>query len=258
MKLTSPNPEKTEHKETILFIHGSGWNSGMWRSQKDFLMDQSHETPGGLTIETVLVDLPGHGKLPGDGCDSVDAYGDAIYETVLSCRSGPCYVAGHSLGGAIALSLAVSYPLSVKGLILIGTGARLRVLPEILDGIMREKERIVAKIVEMAFSTKSPPELSDEAFREMMTCKAQVIRNDFLACDGFDAMEALKDISMPTLILCGTEDALTPPKYSSYLHKAIAGSQLVFIEDAGHMVMLEQPERVNLAIDRFIRESKRS
>ena len=104
----------------MLFIHGSGLHSEIWRGQKQCLQ---------ASMEVVLVDLPGHGKSPGDGCDSAGQYGDAVYEAMRGLNPYRYYVAGHSLGGAIAMSLALFHPDAVEGLILIGTGAKLRVLP---------------------------------------------------------------------------------------------------------------------------------
>ena len=111
--------ERYGQGEKILFIHGSGWNTHMWYSQRDYLKS---------SMEVMLVDLPGHGESPGDGCDSVEEYRDAVYEMIRELDIERCYIAGHSLGGAIALSLSLAYPDIIKGIILIGTGARLRVL----------------------------------------------------------------------------------------------------------------------------------
>ena len=166
---------------------------------------------------------------------------------------GQTYVAGHSLGGAIAMSLALSHPAAVKGLILIGTGAKLRVLPDILEGIARDKEKAVRNIVELAFSNKAPTALKTVNFEETMKCSAEVIYKDFNACDHFNIMDSVGSLSVPTLILCGADDSLTLPKYSSYLNREIKGSRLVLVEGAGHMVMMEKPEQVNRAIEQFVR-----
>ena len=72
------------------------------------------------------------------------------------------------------------------------------------------------------------------------------------ACDAFNVMDRLGEIRCPTLAICGTADRLTPPKYSTYLRDNIPGAQLVLVEGAGHMVMLEQPEAVSQAIADFI------
>lgn len=215
----------------------------MWYRQRDSLRS---------FMRVVLIDLPGHGKSPGDGCDSVEEYRDAVYEAIKRLNVGGCYVAGHSLGGAIAMSLALLHPEVVKGIILIGTGAKLKVLPQILEGIQKDKENTTNNIITLAFSKYASSALKKDDFDETMKCRAEVIHKDFSACDRFNAMESITSLVMPALIVCGTDDSLTPPKYSHYLNKAITGSRLVLIQDSGHMVMIERPEEVSSAIKEFV------
>jgi pimeloyl-ACP methyl ester carboxylesterase len=237
--------ERHGQGEKILFIHGSGWNTHMWYSQRDYLKS---------SMEVVLVDLPGHGESSGDGYDSVKECTDAVHEMIREHDLGRCYIAGHSLGGAIAISLSLAYPDMLKGVILIGTGARLRVLPQILEGIINDKENTVRNISELAFSKKTQSVLKGQAIYETMKCKGEVIYKDFCACNRFDVMDTVNSICVPTLIICGIDDALTLPKYSLYLHEAINGSRLALIDDAGHMVMMEKPMEVNRAIEGFVKD----
>ncbi len=105
--------ERYGQGEKILFIHGSGWNTHMWHNQKDYLA---------ASMEVILVDLPGHGESPRNGYESIEEYRDAVYKTMKENGIEKPYVAGHSLGGAIAQSLSIAYPDSIKGIVLIGTG----------------------------------------------------------------------------------------------------------------------------------------
>jgi pimeloyl-ACP methyl ester carboxylesterase len=141
----------------------------------------------------------------------------------------------------------------VKGVILIGTGAKLRVLPDILEGIIHDREKTVRAVVELALSNKAAAPLKTIDFDETMKCSAEVIYKDFSACDRFNITGSINSLSVPALIICGAEDSLTPPKYSSYLNREIEGSKLVLIEDAGHMAMIEKPDQVNRAIELFVK-----
>ena len=227
-----------------LFIHGAGGSTKSWFYQAEKLK---------ASMEAVLVDLPGHGGASGsDGCKSIEEQRDSVYGALRSSGIEKCFVVGHSMGGAIALYCAVAFPDMIKGVVLVGTGARLRVFPEILDGIQKDKEKTLRGIIGFAFSKTAPEVLRENGFNEMMKCRAEVIYNDFSACDKFNVMEAIKTIDIPTLIICGSEDALTPVKYSRYLHENIKGSELVIINGAGHMVMMEKPEETNEAILRFV------
>lgn len=244
MGSTGIHIERYGRGEKILFLHGSGWNTHMWYNQRDHLAS---------SMEVILIDLPGHGKSLGNGCKSIEAYRDVVYETMKEHDIERPYIAGHSLGGAIALSLSLVYPDSIKGIILIGTGARLKVLPLILEGIAHDTEKTVENIVELAFTPKTSQALKNQAVNAVMGCRAEVISNDFYACNGFDIMESVSSIVSPTLIICGADDALTLPKYSLYLNKNIHASKFVLVEDAGHMVMMEKPAEVNRVIEQFVK-----
>jgi pimeloyl-ACP methyl ester carboxylesterase len=100
---------------------------------------------------------------------------------------------------------------------------------------------IPSKFYAWGFAEKAPSEIIAEGEREWAKTSAQVRYYDFLACDQFDIMGTMEKILLPTLIVCGKEDRLTPVKYSDFLKKSIAGSRLEIIEGAGHMVMLEAP-----------------
>jgi pimeloyl-ACP methyl ester carboxylesterase len=150
------------------------------------------------------------------------------------------------------MSLALAYPSLVKGLILIGTGARLRVAPEFLEGVQKDKEATVKAIMEVAYGRRTPPDVRQRGAEEMMKCDARTILSDYLACDRFDIMATVAQISAPTLILCALSDLLTPPKYSEYLNSQIKGSRIELIEGAGHLMMLEKPAEVNRLIKGFI------
>ncbi len=240
------NIERYGKGEKIVFIHGSGLNTNIWHKQRDYLSSFA---------EVILIDLPGHGKSPGDGCDSVEGYRDAIYNAIKDSKLEGCYMVGHSLGGAIAMSFAISYPEVLKGLVLIATGAKLRVLPQLLDGILKDKEKTLKDITNFAFSKKADNALLDYQLKESSKCPSWVIYKDFYACDNFNVMDSLDKISLPTLIICGKEDALTPPKYSEFIQKHIKNSILVLVEGAGHTPLLEKPDEVNKAIETFIKQA---
>lgn len=79
-----------------------------------------------------------------------------------------------------------------------------------------------------------------------------VARNDLLCCDRFDVMDRVYEIPLPTLVICGTEDVMTPVKYAIYLAERIPRSQMVLVEGGTHCVHLEHPGVVNRAISQFL------
>jgi len=109
-------------------------------------------------------------------------------------------------------------------------------------------------MLESLYDPDAPGELVKRGRREIENSDPSVYLADLKACDSFDIMECLHRIKAPTLIICGSEDRMTPVKYSRFLDQNIPRSRLEIIDKAGHMVMLEQPEAVNRAIAQFVEE----
>ena len=234
---------------TLVFIHGSGGDHSLWQGQVDALL---------ASANTVALDLPGHGQSRGPGLTHVPAYAAAVaalLERLQAPRPIPC---GLSLGGAIVLQLLLDYPALLAGGVLMGTGARLRVLPEILASIETDYRGFVDSLGRFGASDKTAPELILKVQQATATCPPDVTAGDFRACDTFDVMARLIEIDKPVLVLSGADDRLTPPKYSAYLEAHIRGSRRVEIPDAGHLVPVEKPIAVNQALQSFLASLPRS
>jgi pimeloyl-ACP methyl ester carboxylesterase len=202
------------------------------------------------------IDLPGHGQradtLPSE-VNMLD-YARAAH-TIIWHELGLDHpvIAGHSLGGAIALMMGLEYGDELGGLILVGTGARLRVHPDLLEGARTASDAATRQLKSLAFAPGHAETMLDDMLaEEHATPASSMLYRDLAACNIFDCMTRLAEIHLPTLIICGTEDRLTPVKYSQYLHEHIAGSSLRLIADAGHYVMREQPQQVNQAIEEWL------
>ncbi|MCZ7625298.1 MAG: alpha/beta hydrolase [Candidatus Methylomirabilota bacterium] len=236
-------PTPVGHLPPILFLHGAGGSHQVWLQQLRVL---------GRRRKAIAIDLPGHGGSEGGGADRIDVYCDAIkiFLTVLGLDR--TVLVGHSMGGAIAQRLALVDPGLFAAIVLIGTGARLRVRPQIFAGLHDDTERTVELMASWGRAPGSPAELLKQDADAMLRTPVSVIEGDFRACDAFDVMEQVKVITLPTLVICGTDDLMTPPKYAEYLHRQINGSQLLLIPSAGHMVMIEKPDEVSEAIEAFL------
>ncbi len=228
---------------SIILVHGSGLAGAFWDQQLSALSCRMH---------TLAIDLPGHGQSDAPALDSVPAYAAALMAFIRTCglpRPVPC---GLSLGGAIVLQMLIDYPAELAGGILIGTGARLRVRPEIFDLIAADYPAFVAASGSLA----AAPETADGVLapvRELMAaCPPAVTAADYRACDRFDVLDRLAEIDHPVLVICGADDQLTPVKYSDYLVRHIDRAQRCVVPRAGHLVPVEQPAAVNEAIRRFV------
>jgi pimeloyl-ACP methyl ester carboxylesterase len=200
------------------------------------------------------VDLPAHGRSDGIGRQRIEDYSNDVLALMDELRINRAVLIGHSMGGAIAMDSAIRHPKRVLGLGLIGSGARLPLDPAILRNASQEANFPVAvkQIGERSFSAATPVRLRELALERIAGMRPSVLYGDLIACDAFDRMADLWTINFPTMIVCGVDDQMTPPKYSQYLHQHIAGSVLHIVQDAGHMVMLEQPDRVAEHLAQFL------
>ncbi|MGD2248201.1 MAG: alpha/beta hydrolase [Candidatus Methanofastidiosia archaeon] len=219
----------------LVFIHGAGSNSTVWNYQKHY-----------FDYPATFIDLPGH-KTPGEGEDTILGYVDYVRSKISSLEN-PVLV-GHSMGGAISLLYALSYP--VKACVLAGTGAKLRVLPAVFKKVKETYEEAIDFILEYAIYNKTE-KIMEHSKKEMLKTPPDVTYKDFVACDTFDVMDEIQTLDVPTLVICGENDMLTPVKYSQYLKDHIKLSQLVIIGECGHMVMLEKPDEFNTALKQFL------
>jgi pimeloyl-ACP methyl ester carboxylesterase len=227
----------------LVLIHGAGGSAELWQPQLDGLAD---------VARVVALDLPGHGPLGGRGEPSVPAYAEWLAGVLASLDGGPVVLGGHSMGGAVALTGALAWPERLAGLVLIGTGARLRVLARIVD-LLREDPREGHRLIrDLSFAAGAPRERVEAVDRILREGAPLVTLGDFLACDRFDVRDRLAGIRTPTLVLTGAEDQLTPPKYGRFLAETIPGARFVEVPAAGHFPQLEQPIAVNAAIREFL------
>jgi len=226
----------------LVLVHGAGGNLMHWPGILRRL-------PGHTVY---ALDLPGHGKSAGAGRAEIGAYADVVAGFAEALGLPAFVLAGHSMGGAIAIEFAFRYPARLAGLMLVSTGARLRVAPEILTGILDDYAGTTELLAQWAHGEHVDPNLLRLYVRRLREVDPQTLRADFLACDAFDRRVDVNRIALPTLILCGDADRMTPVKFSQFLHEQIAGSQLTVVPGAGHMVMLEQPAAVAEAVAYFL------
>jgi pimeloyl-ACP methyl ester carboxylesterase len=225
----------------LIFIHGAGNTSLQWHYQTKYFAGSE------------AIDLPGHPE--GKPCTSIDEYARWLHRYIKQGDPSPPVIAGQSLGGAIALMYALNYPADVKALILVSTGARLRVRPDLLkkiEDLIDSPAQWLKKVVEPPLS-RVAPDIAQKIVNGMAKVGPAVQLTDFLCCDKFDVMDKVSQTTVPTLVISGTEDNMTPLKYSRYLADKIAGARLVIIESATHHCLLEKPEKANRAIEAFLK-----
>lgn len=233
-------------RRTLLAVHGAGGSAWVWGELGARLKDK---------FNFAAIELPGHGASEGPACEElsqmVAIVAAAAERLVSSAGTPPPIVMGHSMGGAISLELALSGA-ALSGLVLVATGARLRVNPAIIEGIESDWESACRS--EEGFGPEASRELKNAYASERVKGSPRVAASDFRACDVFDRMADLGAIELPTLVFGGGKDLLTPEKYARYLSEQISGAKLVVLENAGHMLPIEAPGVLAAQLDTFFPE----
>lgn len=236
--------EQSPTRLPVVLLHGAGGDSQHWPHQLRRL-------PG---FRVFAPDLPGHGRSVGLGEQTAAAYARRLAGWLLELGITRAVWVGHSLGGAVALSMALDFPEVVLGLGLLSTGARLGVNPDLLakTGAAATLPAAAEMMVKWSYAQDVPPRLA-QAFRaQLLENRPAVLHGDFLAAEAFNRVDELAQISVPTLVLCGSEDRMSPPRLSEQLAAGIPGAELVVLPGGGHMVMQEQPAAVAAALRVFL------
>ena len=229
----------------LVLIHGSGGDHLSWPPEIRRL--------AGMRVFTL--DLPGHGASGGPGCQSVPAYAEKVIDFMNATGLFQAAFIGHGLGGAIALTLAIQYSQRVAGIGLISCGPRLPIAASVLENAANPATFVLAvqALMDLMRIPGSAKTLKDQVFKRLASNRHTLFHGDLQACSQFDLSASLNAVQTPALVICGTEDMLTPRRFSETLASEIPAAALQTIDDAGHMVMLEQPRRVAALLSVFLR-----
>lgn len=221
----------------LVFIHGAGGDSSVFAAQTSAFAN------------SVAFNLPGHSR---DGfCDSVGAFADDVAHQLEHMGLSDVVLVGSSMGGAIALELALRKHPAVRGVALLGSGAKLRVAPAIFDSIDADFPA-AAKMLSGYFFA-APTELQLKSVVALMLSVGQKqTKVDFAACNAFDVSDRVHDIRIPLLALTGERDMMTPPKFADFLGDRVPGAQTRIVSGAGHLLFIERPAETNEALRAFV------
>ncbi len=240
------NKNQDKYLPTVVLIHGAGGFHLHWPKSLRRMMG----------FRVLALDLPGHGKSGGLGEQTIEGYAKIIRRWLDQIGVGRAIFVGHSMGGAIVQSIALSNPGYVNGSVLIGTGATLPINKDLLERLSLggNIDPVLDRIVRWSYSKIADPKLIKQARKKMDEIRPAVLYGDFLSCKDFDVSERISEIKTPTLIIVGEEDKMTPAKFSNYLYKQIKNSKLKVIPNAGHMVMIEKEYEVAKVLREFLED----
>jgi len=234
-----------DDKITLLFVHGAGSSGAFW---SDYL-----EAFAGLN--TLAPDLPGRGGSGGEPGGDIASRAAAVERFVDALELERVVPVGFSMGGAVVIEMLLRRPGAYPAAVLLSTGAKLRVMPEILDLIASDYDAYLSGAARLVASPDTPPETIAPALADRASCPPPVALSDFRACDAFDRRPDIGGIEVPVLVQAGRDDLLTPPHFAEYLAGHLPRGRLRLFARAGHFLPVERRDDVVGSIKDFTKNT---
>ncbi len=233
----------------VVFLHGAGLDHSVWA-----LLARAFAHHG---FGVLAPDLPGHGRSAGAPLASIAAL--AYWTAALIAAAGipAARLVGHSMGSLVVLETAARHPDKVTALGLISTAAPMRVSDDLLKAAKSNGHAAIDRIAIWGHGYRATlggslaPGLWMLGGNERLLERARqgVIYADLSACNDYrDALAAAAKVAVPSIVIQGTRDLMTPAKGGRAIAAAIPGCRVAMIEGAGHMLMSERPDEVLAAL----------
>lgn len=234
----------------LIMLHAAGSNGHSWHYQLDYLGNQH---------SPVALDLPGHGRSAGvEGLRSIQDYSDFVIAFADALKIDSAVFVGRSMGGAIAMDLAMRYPGRARAIVLIATAAKFDLPAERIEGMRAvTMGRSPQSFTTDGYSPKTIKERFEivrEGWGEQIRTDPRVRYTDMVACSQVNLSHGIERIERPTLILAGSDDLVTPPANAEFIHSRIRGSRLTVIPESAHNLTTERPAEANAALEQFLAE----
>ncbi len=234
----------------LVFVHGFTTTAEFWREQVEAFSSR---------YRVIRINLPGHGGSPRpDGRSyTIAAFANDILAVYRTLKIDDAILVGLSMGGTVAQSFTLSHPECVRALVLVGATPHGLGEDVNVDNVLRAIDdlgvvRASQNVIERSFGGSASRELIEFAKQEVTQTPDFVAREAIVSLNASDSRTRLHDINVPTLVVVGKEDIITPPGESVVLSKGIPESHLEIIPDAGHFPMLEQPQMFNRILKDFL------
>ncbi len=239
----------------VVFLHGIGGNRTNWRRQLEALKDR---------FCAAAWDARGYGASEDPPTQlQFGDYAEDLQRLLDHLKADRAHLVGLSMGGMIIQDFYARYPERAATLTLVDTSPGLGAAPEEVrrDFLARRLEPLkrglrpadfAPALVEVLVARSAPPSVREELIASMALLRPESYRQALEAIVTTDFREVLPKISVPTLVIVGEEDQLTPPAAAEYLAQSITGAEKVVLEGAGHLANIEQPQVFNATLRAFL------
>ena len=237
-----------------VFLHGAGLDHTVWALQSRWLAFHGWNV--------LAVDLPGHGASAGEPLASVGALAAWVVSLLDAMAATAATLIGHSMGSLVALETTAIAPDRVQGLVLIGTAPSMTVHEDLLAAAKANDHAAIDMVNLWGYGYRAGLGASPApgvwmvgvGERILEAARPGVLYTDLAACDAYaDGLKSGARIGVPTLLISGEKDQMTPLRSARSLAAAIQGSTHVVLRGAGHMLMAECPDAILEALTTYLR-----
>lgn len=243
-------PPTLARGKRLVLLHGAGSTGAVWRRQIEHFA--ARHSP-------IAFDWPGHGRSSGtEALPSIAAYADCTLALLDRLGIERTVLVGTSMGGLVALDVALRAPARVEALILVSTAARVELSPQLLEtwrAVM--VGRAPQPFTPFGYGDDAPLELLREGWGLQVQTDPRVRYFDLVLAQQVDFRSRLGEIRMPTLVLHGAKDPIVPAADGAALARGIPGAEYVEIPAAGHYLYRERPDALHAAADAFLESPPR-
>jgi pimeloyl-ACP methyl ester carboxylesterase len=234
---------------TVVLLHGAGFDHTAWALHSRWF---AHHGYGVLAP-----DLPGHGRSAGAALPTIAEMADWTAALLGAAGVAAARLVGHSMGSLIALETAARHPASVAALGLVATAATMTVGPDLLKAAEANDHAAIDMVsiwglgfpAELGGSLAPGLWMHSGAQRVLEQCRPGVLFNDLSACNAYgNALAAAAKITVPTTVILGERDMMTPLRAGTALAAAVPHARTVVLRGAGHMMMSERPDELLAAL----------
>src|SRR5882757_7774259 len=233
----------------VVMLHGAGFDHSTWALHSRWFAHHG--------FSVLAPDLPGHGRSSGNALPTIAEMADWTAALLEAAGAPKAKLVGHSMGSLIALETSARHPAKVSGLSLIGTAATMTVGPDLLKAAEANDPAAIDMVsiwglgfaAELGGSLAPGLWMHSAAQRVLQQCRPGVLFNDLAACNAYqNALAAAAQVAVPTTLILGERDMMTPAKAGKTLAAVLPNSHTVVLRGAGHMMMVERPDELLAAL----------
>lgn len=238
---------------TVIFLHGSGLDNSFWSFHSRFFAAANYAV--------LALDLPGHSHSDGPPLTTIEAISDWLHDVVATLDINDISLVAHSQGCLVALEFGSRHAGRLRSASLIASGLATPVNPALINAAENDPEAAISMMLSWGFGPAShqngestPGGAMVDGSRDVMQCNVpDALAADLKACDAYrNGKHAARKLAVPVQVITAEQDRMAPKKATDELVAHLANPAVTLLQEAGHMVPLEAPNKTRELLMSFV------